>query len=63
MAGKDTVYDDIGQFEGICGGCYIPWVNDYVAFNGDSRSVGVVFMGADLTHYFCISYLLSSVCW
>ena len=50
MAEKYTVYDDIGQFEGIYGGCYIPWVNDYVATNGDSSPVGVIFMGAYLTY-------------
>ena len=62
MAGKDTFYDDLGQFEGICGGCYIPWLNYYFASSGDSHSVRVVFLGADLAHYLCIIYLLSSVC-
>ena len=62
MAGKDTVYDDIFQFQGRYGGCYITWVNDSVANNGDSLSSGVVFLVADLSHYFCISNLFSSIC-
>ena len=58
MTGKDTVYDDIGQFEGSCRACYSPWVNYSIASNGDLRSVGVVFLGADLAHYLRISYFL-----
>ena len=62
MMWKDDVYDDLGQFEGRCGGGYIPWVNDYVATNGDLSPVGVVFLGEYLAHNFYISRLLSSVC-
>ena len=62
MAGKDGVYDGIGQFEVICGGCYIPWLTDYVASNGNLRSIGFFFLGGGLAHYPCISYFLSSVC-
>ena len=62
MAEKDTIYDNLGKFEVICGGWYIPWVNYSVANNGYSSPVGVVFLGEYLSHYFCISHLLSSVC-
>ena len=62
MAVKDNIYNDLGQFEVSCWVCYISWVNGYVASNGDSCSVLVVFLGADLAHYLCIIYLLSSVC-
>ena len=62
MAVNDTVYNDLSKFEGGCGGCYIPWVNYYITTNGDSITVGVVFLGAYLAHYFRIRYLLSSVC-
>ena len=61
LAGNDTVYNYLGKFKGRCGGCYIPWLNDYVATNGDSIPVGVVFLGEYLAYYFHISYLLSSV--
>ena len=62
MSGKDTVYIDICKFEGSCWGCYNPWVNDYIYINGDSSTVGVVFLGAYLAHYFHISSLLTSIC-
>ena len=48
MAGNDTVYNDIGKFEGSYRVCYTPWVNDYVATNSDSSSVEVVFLGRNL---------------
>ena len=62
MTGNDTVYNDIGKFEGSCGGFYILWINHSVANNGDSIPVGVVFMGEYLAHYFSISHLISYVC-
>ena len=61
MTGNYTVYNDLGKFEGSFGGCYTPWVNDYVVTNGYSSPVGVVFLGSYLSHYFRISHLLSSI--
>ena len=50
MAGKDTVYNGLGKFEVICGGCYIPQLNDSVVTNGNSSPIGVVLLGAYLVH-------------
>ena len=50
MAGNDTLYNDLGNSEGIYGGCHVPWINDSVATHGDSSPVGVVFMGAYLAN-------------
>ena len=61
MEGEDTVYDDIEKFEGSGWGYKIPWVNNPVATNCDSISVGVFFWGAYLAHHFCVTYLFSYI--
>ena len=50
MAGEDTVYNDIEKLEGRGGGCYISWVNNFVATDGDLRPVWFVLLGAYLTY-------------
>ena len=48
MTGEDTVYNDLENIEGSGGGYYIPWVNNFVATDGDSRPLWVVLLGAYL---------------
>ena len=55
MTGDDTVYDKIENFKGSGGGCNIPWVNNPVAANSDSSSVGVFFCGAYPAHNVYVS--------
>ena len=62
MAGKDTIYNDLDKSEESGGGCYIPWVNNSVAINGDPIPDMVVLPGAYLANYFRLSYIFSSVC-
>ena len=57
MEVEDTIYDGIDKFEGSSGGYKIPWVNNPVAANCDSSSVGIFFWGEYLTHHFRVNYL------
>ena len=45
MVGEDTVDDELDKFDGNSRGFKIPWVNNPVATNGDSKYSGVICWG------------------
>ena len=61
MEGDETVYNDLGKLEGSSGGCYIIWVNNCVATDGDYRPFWVVLVGEYLAYYFFVRNLFYSL--
>ena len=57
----DTIYYGIENFKGSGEGYNIPWVNNPVAANGYSSSIGIICWRVYLTYIICVSDLFSSI--
>ena len=60
-AGEDAVDDNFDKFERACRCANIPGVAYAVASNGDTRSVGIFFVGSILAHNFGVCDLITAV--